>query len=193
MARFLLRKSHKEFTTMKTSFKMLLPMALATAVALFAAVRTDYDHKADFSRYHTYSWIGVNAGNSIWQDRIMSSVDAALSAKGWTKVQSGGDATVSAFGRTTQQNTLETFYTGYPGWGWRAAWWGMGPGMTATTEVIPERIGNLTVDVFDGNTKQLIWRGEASDAVSDKPEKNEKKMEKAVDEMFKKFPPASKG
>jgi hypothetical protein len=160
---------------------------------LYAAVRTDYDHKADFSKYHTYSWIGVKSGNPLWQDRITSAVDSALSAKGWTKVASGGDAAVSAFGHVTEQDTLQTFYDGFPGWGWRAGWWGMGGMGTATTQVIPERVGNLTVDIFDANTKQLIFRGEASDAVSDHPEKNEKKMEKAVDEMFKKFPPQSKG
>jgi hypothetical protein len=177
---------------MKSQLKFVLPTVLASAMALYAAVHTDYDKKADFGRYHTYSWIGVEAGNPMWQDRIMSTVDSSLSAKGWTKVPSGGDATVSAFGRVREQDTLETFYTGFPGWGWRAAWWGL-PGGTVTTQVIPEQVGNLTVDIFDGNTKQLIWRGQASEAVSEKPEKNEHKMEKAVDDMFKKFPPQSKG
>ena len=176
---------------MKMHFKLLIAAMLVCAFALYATVRTDYDHKTDFGKYHTYSWIGVQSGNSLWHDRITSAVDSALAAKGWTKVGSGGDATVSAFGRTREQDTLETFYTGFPGWGWHARWWG-GPG-TATTQVVPERVGSLTVDIFDGNTKQLIWRGEASEAVTDKPEKNEKKMDKAVDEMFKKFPPASKG
>ena len=69
----------------------------------------------------------------------------------------------------------------------------MGVGMgEATTQVIPERVGNLRVDIFDANSKQLLWRGEASDAVGDHPEKNEKKMDKAVDDMFKNFPPKGK-
>jgi Domain of unknown function (DUF4136) len=51
----------------------------------------------------------------------------------------------------------------------------------------------LTVDIFDGNSKQLIWRGQSSDTLSSKPEKNDKKMEKAVGDMFKKFPPPPKG
>jgi hypothetical protein len=64
---------------------------------------------------------------------------------------------------------------------------------TATTEAIPERVGNLTVDIFDGQTKQLIWRGQASDAISgDKPEKNVHKMDESVDKMFKHFPPNEK-
>ncbi|MDR3700119.1 MAG: DUF4136 domain-containing protein [Candidatus Sulfopaludibacter sp.] len=179
---------------MKTQVTFILPAVLASAVALCAAVRTDYDHKADFGHYRTYSWIGVRAGDSLWQDRITSAVDSALAAKGWTKVPSGGEATVSAFGRTREQDTLQTFYDGFPGWGWDAGWWGGGMDMgESTTQVVPERVGNLTVDIFDANTKKLIWRGVASDAVGDNPEKNEKKMDKTVDDMFKKFPPNGKG
>ncbi len=178
----------------KTKISFLVPLGLLAAGALVAAVHTDYDHKADFSHYRTYSWIGVKAGNSLWQERIMNAVDSQLAAKGLTKVPSGGDLAVSAFGRTTERDTLQTFYDGFPGWGWRAGWWGGMGGMgTATTEVVPERVGNLTVDMFDGQTKQLVWRGVASDVLSDKPEKNEKKVEHAVEDMFKKFPPKERG
>ena len=45
---------------------------LAGMGVLFAMVRTDYDHHADFSRFHTYSWIKVQAGDSLWADRIMT-------------------------------------------------------------------------------------------------------------------------
>jgi Domain of unknown function (DUF4136) len=178
---------------MKNRVLCLLPVAAAFAGIIWAAsVSTDYDHKADFGRYHTYSWLGVKAGNSLWQDRITSAVDAQLAAKGWTKVASGGDASVSAFGKTTEQDTLQTYYDGFPGWGWRRGWGGGGMGMS-TTDVIPEKVGNLTVDVFDGGTKQLVWRGQSSETLSSKPDKNDKKMDKAVEDMFKKFPPNAKG
>jgi len=60
---------------------------------------------------------------------------------------------------------------------------------TSTSEVVPERVGNLDVDVFDGGTKQLIFRGVSSDTISGNPEKNEKKLDSAVNDIFKKFPP----
>jgi hypothetical protein len=165
-------------------------LVVASACLLLASVRTDYDHKADFGKYHTYSWIGVKAGNSLWQDRITQAVDSALGAKGWSKVPSGGDAAVSAIGKTSEKDTVETFYDGFPGWGWRAGWWGgWGGGIgTSTTQVVPQRVGTLTVDIFDGNTKQLIFRGESTDSLSGNAEKNDKKMEHSVDDMFKKFP-----
>jgi hypothetical protein len=171
---------------MKRLVTTSIAFLVASACLLFAAVHTDFDKKADFGHYHSYSWIGVNAGNQIWQNRITEAVDSALGAKGWSKVQSGGDAAVSAIGKTTERDTMETFYDGFPGWGWRARWWGGG---MATTEVVPERVGSLTVDIFDGNTKQLIFRAQSTDTLSGDPAKNDKKMEHSVDEMFKKFPP----
>ena len=53
----------------------------AGAVLLFAAVHTDYNHSTNFGNYKTYSWIKVEAGNSLWQDRIQHAVDSELAAK----------------------------------------------------------------------------------------------------------------
>jgi len=150
---------------------------------LLASVKTDYDHQADFSHYRTYSWISnAKASNDLWSERIMQDVDQQLAAKGWSKVESGGDATVSAFGRTRNEQTMNTFYDGLGG-GWR--WGGFGEA-TTTTENTP--VGSLTVDVFDSGTKKLIWRGTATDTLSSKPEKNEQKLEHSVMDMFKHFP-----
>jgi len=48
------------------------------------------------------------------------------------------------------------------------------------------------VDMFDAKTKNLVFRGTAEDEISDKPEKNVKKLEKASAKMFKNFPPSAK-
>lgn len=167
-------------------------LSLAGACLLFASVSTDYDKSADFSKYHTYSWIGVKAGNQLWQDRIQQDVDQQLTAKGWTKSASGGDAAVSAFGSTSTQQTLNTFYDGLGGgWGWRRGWGGGMGESTTTVENTP--VGSLVVDVFDGSSKKLLWRGTSTETLSSKPDKNDQKLEKDVENMFKKFPPPSKG
>jgi hypothetical protein len=169
----------------RQALKLVIPL-FAGVCLLVAGVKTDYDHNANFGQYKTYSWISAKASNDIWAERITQSVDAQLTARGWTRVDSGGDATVSAFGRTTNEQTLETYYTGM-GMGWR--WRGFGGGGEAITTVENTPIGSLTVDVFDGPSKHLIWRGTSSDSLSSKPEKNEKKLEKSVEDMFKHFPP----
>lgn len=177
---------------MRTKHSLLLAAcasALAAVLAVAAAqVAVDYDHRADFSRYRTYSWLGVNTASSLWKDRVMTATDSQLAAKGLTKVPSGGDMAVAANGHVSEHDTLQTFYDGFPGWGWRG--WGGNP--IATTEVIPERVGNLTIDLFDGAGKQLIWRGVASETLSSKPEKNERKLDEALQKMFKHYPPQAK-
>ena len=173
---------------MKKYVTSLLFLTFLGALIAFAArVSTDYNHSADFSQYHTYSWIKVKA-DPLWTDRITQAVDKELAAKGWTRVDAGGDTGVTAFQTTREQPTIQTFYDGFGGgWFWR----GFGNGIAITT-VDSTPIGTLVVDLFDAPTKKLIWRGIATDALSDKPEKNEKKLEKAVSEMFHHFPPKSK-
>jgi hypothetical protein len=62
---------------------------------------------------------------------------------------------------------------------------------TTTVENIP--IGTLVVDMYETGSERLIWRGLAYDQLSDNPDKDTKKLEKAVDKMFAKFPPQEKG
>ena len=50
-------------------------------------------------------------------------------------------------------------------------------------------MGTLVVDIFEGKSKSLLWRGVAQDELSDKPDKNVKKLGKASDKIFKDFPP----
>ena len=47
------------------------------------------------------------------------------------------------------------------------------------------------MDIFDAKSKQLVYRGTATDELSNKPEKNAKKLAKASDKLFKNFPPGS--
>jgi hypothetical protein len=172
--------------------KKLIFVLPASALLLLAVTRVDYDHAVNFSNYKTYSWLKVEAGDSLWQDRIQRAVDNELMAKGWMRVPTGGDAAVSAIGSTHNEQQLVTFYNDLGG-GW--GWWGFGGFDTgiATTTVQNIPIGDLMVDIFNTNTKKLIWRGTAEKVLSSKPEKNEKKMEHEVREMFNKFPPPAKG
>ena len=59
-----------------------------------------------------------------------------------------------------------------------------------TTQVQNYRVGTLIVDLYQASDKQLIWRGSSNDTLSNNTEHNEKDLDKAVDKMFKKFPPS---
>lgn len=178
----------------------LIPVALAAFAGACATLRvtTDYNHQTDFAQFHTYSWLKVHASDSLWENRIRRDVNQQFAAKGWQEVPSGGQAAVTAFGATREMPSLETFYDGFGpdfgGWYWRG--WGYGGGFgggMSTTQVEYTPVGSLVVDVFNGNSKHLIWRGEAKQVLSGSPEKNEQKLMNAVSRMFANFPPRSLG
>jgi hypothetical protein len=166
----------------------LLSVALLIAAAAWASITTDYDHSVSFANFKTYSWGKLETQNSIWDERVKSAVDTALAAKGWTQLPSGGDVVVNAFGKTRPEHTMNTFYDGFGG-GWR--WQGFGGFGEATTTVDTYKVGTLVVDMFDPNTKNLIWRGAATDTLSNNPDKNTKKLDGEVNKMFEHFPPKS--
>src|SRR5580658_10424502 len=166
-------------------FSWFAGIALCFASASFAQqVKTDYDRNADFGQYKTYSWEKVNTQNDLWVDRIKTAVNSALAAKGWTQVQSGGNVSIMAMEITQSHQTLNTYYDDFGG-GWR---WGGGFG-DSTTTVNTYKVGTLVVDLFDTNTKKLIWRGSSSDALSHKSDKNIRNLDKGVEKMFEHFPP----
>lgn len=177
-----------------TSFRNTAIWALFFVAMLGAAfaqqVKTDFDHQANFSQYKTYSWQKIKPANSLWDARIKSAVDAQLTARGWTQVDSGGDVAIVAIATSHTERTLQTFYDGMGG-GWR--WRGFGGMGEATTTEQDYKEGTLVVDLYDAKTKQLIWRGSSEDTVSNNADKNEKNLKKGVAKMFKKFPPQAKG
>jgi len=48
----------------------------------------------------------------------------------------------------------------------------------------------LVVDLFDTKTQQ-IWRGSASDTLSNNSDKNIRNLKKGAEKMFKNFPPGT--
>ncbi len=60
---------------------------------------------------------------------------------------------------------------------------------TTTTREVQYEVGTLVIDVWDAKRKQLVFRGSASGTLSDNPQKLAKGIQKAVEEIFKKYPP----
>lgn len=177
---------------MKALFAVLA-VALLTSCASTPDVTTDHDPSADFSRYRTYYWAQEpNTTNPLAQQRIVAGVDRRLSARGLTRQEGSGDIALVANVATSEQQTLDTMYTGgaYGGWGWGPGW-GYGGMGSSTTRVRTYTVGTLVLDMFDASTKRAIWRGTASGTVSDSPEKNQAAVEAALDKMLSAFPPGS--
>lgn len=149
-------------------------------------VTTDSAPNVDWSKYKTYAWgEGTPAQDPIMSQRIVAGIDAQLAAKGLTKVETDPDLVVLYHAATDQQKSVN--WQNYGGWG---RFGGMGGGM-GSAQVDTVIIGQLKVDLADFKAKQFLWRGTATDSLSSDPQKNAKKLDKALTKMFQKFPPKS--
>jgi hypothetical protein len=131
---------------------------------------------------------------------VQQAVDQQLQAKGWKMVATGGSVTVFATDNIHDQQEVQTMYDnmgggwgggwGWRGWGWGAGWGGpgFGSGLTTTTTT-DQNIGNLVIDLFEGSSKKLLWRGLATENLSSNEDKNTKMVDGDIKSMFKNFPP----
>ena len=170
---------------MKSIVKGASTLVLLSAISLTLLgfdVHTHRNPATNFAQYRTYSWLKVQMPHPIWEERAKTAIDQALAQKGWQRVDRGGDASIVANGTTSTKTKLSDFYSGVDSqWGWYG--WTTAPAIPVQYEE-----GTLVVDMFDFATKQLIWRGTATETLSEKPEKNAEKFNHAVEKMFKKFP-----
>lgn len=173
---------------MKKRLATVLLLTLLAATATFAQkVNVDWDRGTDFSRFHTYAWQpSTHAAKGLWDHRIIDGVNTQLQAKGFTLVDSNPDLwVVYSNSIKKDQQVVGTGYNMGPGWGW--GYWG-GP-TTTTYNTYTTREGTLIVDVADANGHRLLWRGSATDTLSDNSDKNIKKLNSALSKLFKNFPP----
>jgi hypothetical protein len=176
--------------------KIVMAVALSVLGAAASAqdVKTDFDKSADFSTLKTFSIkIATPWNNQITEKRVLDEFTEALTDKGWKKVDANPDAVVALHGATSTKRSINTFYSGDMGWGgYGYRGWGGGMGMgSATTTESEYKVATLVVDIFNAKTKGLVFRGTAQDELSDKADKNIKKIDKAATKMFKNFPPGS--
>jgi len=158
---------------------------IACAVMLGQDVKSNAMPGVDFSKYHTYKWVAIEGGthpNQIADAEIKQAVDAQLQAKGLTKTDNDkADLLVGYQVAVDQQKQWNAYGTGGFRWGGGMA--------SATSSTID--IGSLVLDMYDPNTKQLVWTGTATKTLNpgSNQQKNQKNLDKAMEKLLKKFPP----
>lgn len=172
-------------------------------------VTSDYDPAVTFSEFQSYQWIAdvpKKTGdpridnNSLLQNRVTTAVDRELALKGFQKVNSGNaDFLVTyhvTLDKQTEIQTINTYNNYGSGWGWRYGRnYYPGPGFSRNeTYVYTYDQGSLIIDIVKPASRELIWRGSATDEVnfSNSPEKKQQKINEAVEKLLEKFPPQSK-
>jgi len=172
---------------------------VAPYVALGQKVNVDWERGASFQRYRTYAWgeCGDPGELRLWQPRIVQDIELQLTARGFRKAPPGQqpDVIISYQSDVEERPSFVEYDYGYgPGWGlgpalgWGPSWgWGWNGG-PVTVEPVVERNFELTVEIVDARRNQLLWRGEATDTLSSKSEKNVKRLRRAVEKLFRNYP-----
>jgi hypothetical protein len=175
----------------RSAFVLILATGLASP-GFAQHVSVEYGHQVKFSKYATYEW-GHNEGElpDQWEDRhIKDKIDCILASKGLREVDSGPADLLVTYQATTRTRVQRVYED--PDWGWGMGWgwgWGdMGPAYSTST-IDSVRKGDLLIDIADPSTKQIVFRAYATGAFRRDPIKEDKRLSKALEKIFKKFPP----
>ncbi len=177
-------------------------LALAAAGCSSIKVNTDWNPQYDFTRLQTWRWDDnsqMSTGNpavdsdDLLAGRVEQAVTEVLTGKGYVKTNtSEGDFEVAWF-LTVEPKTKVTTVNDYHGYGGPyRGWYGAGYG-SSTTVVDSYSQGTLIIDVKDGKTGELVWRGSGSARLREKadPQKAQERARDAVSQILAKFPPPS--
>ena len=161
-------------------------------------VRSDWDRAVDFSRFESFA-ILEDADPSINQligGRIRSALVESLTSKGLQEVETvdGADLAVGFRVATENRRSYHTVYSGWRSRGYRHSRRGWSGGMataTTTTRTRVYTVGELVIAVFDAESKELVWEGSGSRRVdpSGGPERSEQRIQDAVRQILRDFPP----
>ena len=170
-----------------------MPLTFLPLITLLVAscstvkVATDYDTKADFSKYKTFAFYKTGIDKAPISDldkrRIMRAIETELLAKGMKKSKNP-DMLVSLFTKSRERvNISDNFYGGfyYPFYYGRQNF-----NVSRYTE------GTLFVDLIDAKKKELVWQGIGTGALRMRNvEKKKARIKEFVAEIVAQYPPGS--
>ena len=157
------------------------------------SVRSDFDERSNFTGLRTYMWIDQSVqtarnpafNNPLLTEHIQNAVDGQLAGEGFRRLTAGAPDFRIAYHIVADEKTEITTQDGF--YGSRR----YGHGLDYYTTEFVE--GTLILDIFDGETDKLIWRGWATKALDDDPhpEKVQMYVRDAVKKILKEFPPVT--
>ncbi len=162
-------------------------MAVLMTSCASVDVAVDYDTRVNFDNYKTYAFFkpGIDQAkiSDLDKKRILRAIDEELSRKGMVK-SDDPDVLISIMTETKERVNIYQNNFGFA-WGWGWGWGGPGLGVTSSTTVE----GTLFIDIIDANKKELVWQGLGTDALTQRMDKKDEKINEIVAEILAKYPP----
>ena len=177
---------------MRKHIGLVILVGLMAASAAAMDIYVDFDRSGRFSWYKTFAWAeteetSLKGHNDLMHSRIKNAIEHHLSQGRLRENVDDPDlyVTYHAASSTAMRVSPVSFGVGYGG-GWaRDPYWG-GVGVPTARSSTYEQ-GTLIIDIWEAETKKLVWRGVAVDVFFDDPKKADKKINKAIEKMIKKW------
>lgn len=166
---------------------------IAGVPATAQGVSVDYDHTINFLKFKSYTLQKLHATDPGVETRLTIALDRDLQSRYLHPDEKNPDIIVTVVESDQDKQEYPKFYDSLSGMSWQRGW-GTTSGFLdsqATLQDIPA--GTLVMDMWDGKTKKLIWRGTVTEpaAVTSNKEADQK-MDKALGQLLSQFPPKFK-
>jgi Domain of unknown function (DUF4136) len=172
---------------------LLLPLALmAFFISCGPTVRvfSDYDKDVNITAFKTYAWLdakaiegkGINPiyYNELNDKRIKTAINTEMTARGYRLLDNNAELELHYHIVVEDKTTV----TNEP-WSYNfSPYW-----INRRVNVYQYREGTLIVDMMDKKTNMLVWRGWATDVITQSAAKDpQTAITKAVQAIYKKYP-----
>ena len=155
-------------------------------------VRSISEPGANMSAYRPYSFApnpGTNRGGNTTPLTTFfeTAIAREMNARGYQKVDSGGDLLVNFNARVTEKTDIQA--TPGPTYGY--GYYGYRGGMYMGSEVqtVRYKVGTANIDVVDAKRKVVVWEGVVDRELTDEVMRNpQPAVDGAVAKMFTQFP-----
>jgi len=179
-------------------YTLVLCASLLLAACSNIPVETDFNPQAQFNSYQQYRWRTETSGadtsiSPFHAQRVRNRLSSLLQEQRYQEAAQNQPADfllryyiteqVNGYGRGGNSRGSVGLGSGRGGFGM-----GVSVGFPLGGNH-PERKYLIIIDVIDGASKQLSWRGTATVNADDTPEKVGESIEKAVDAIWAEYPP----
>jgi hypothetical protein len=181
----------KRITQTVAVFTLLRVVACSAAQA--QKVKVEFDKSVDFTKFKTYAWDPTPqaAAKPVLVAAIKGAVNEELAKRGLQMVTENPDLYIAMYGAIGSDFAVtysDLYYGPYgiPAFDQSFLMWGAIPGTTNTAVV---HNGQLVVDLLDAGAKKLVWRGIATEKLSEQQMKLVEQVNTAVEKLLAKYPP----
>jgi Domain of unknown function (DUF4136) len=185
---------------------ILLFSAYIPSITTAQTVSYNYAEGVNFALLRKYKWASAGCSDgddNVLELQIRESVDRALAKKGLVMDLDGAQFLIFCQTSVHRERDIRMYEPNGIAWGYGPGWLrnfsygynygfnfvGPPPISTATGSTI--RIGDLVLDFYDAHHRDLVWRGEVTQALifNADPTKLQRRLDKCINKLLQPFPP----